>query len=56
LDPARLSPGYHAAFLTIQVLNGRIARDDPRITGLEWNSLLPSERNKFSELLRSAET
>jgi hypothetical protein len=55
LDPARLSPEYHAAFLTIQVLNGRIARDDPRITGLEWNSLLPSERNKFSELLRSAE-
>ena len=52
LDPAKLSPGYQAAFLTIQVLAGRIARDDARITGFVWKSLLPSERKKFSELIR----
>ncbi len=54
LDPAKLSPGYQAAYLTIQALNGRIDREDPRLTGLPWNSLLPCERKKFGELLRAA--
>jgi hypothetical protein len=55
LDPAKLSPGYRAAFLTTQVLNHRMAKDDPRITQFPWKSLQPSERKKFSELIRSAE-
>jgi len=55
LDPAKLSPGYQAAYLTIQALNGRIDREDPRLTGLPWNSLLPCERKKFGELLRAAQ-
>ncbi|MEI6654949.1 MAG: hypothetical protein WCP45_09290 [Verrucomicrobiota bacterium] len=54
LEPAKLSPGYQAAFLTIQALNDRIARDDPSLTNLPWNSLLPSERKKFGDLLRAA--
>ena len=55
LDSARLSPGYQAAFLTIQALNGRIPKDDPRITGIPWKSLLPSERKKFGDLLRAGD-
>lgn len=55
IDPDRLSPGYRAAFLTIQVLNHRISKDDPRITGFPWKSLQASERKKFSELIAAAE-
>ncbi|MCX6873569.1 MAG: hypothetical protein NTW21_07140 [Verrucomicrobia bacterium] len=55
LDPAKLSPGYRAAYLTTQALTHRIARDDPRITALPWKSLLPSERKKFNDLLRAEE-
>jgi hypothetical protein len=55
LDPEQLSPGYRAAFLTTQVLNHRMAKDDPRITGLPWKSLLPSERKKFNDLIRAEE-
>jgi hypothetical protein len=55
LDPTKLSPGYQAAFLTIQACNDRIAMDDARITGMPWKSLLPSEREKFGELLRAAQ-
>jgi hypothetical protein len=54
LDPEKLSPGYRAAFLTTQVLNGRMAKNDPRITEFPWKSLQPSERRKFSELIQSA--
>ena len=55
LDPAKPAPGYRAAFLTTQVLNHRMAKDDPRITQFPWKSLQPSERKKFSELIRSEE-
>lgn len=54
LDPATLAPGYLAAFLTTQVLNGRLSKDDPSITDFPWKSLQPSERRKFSELIQSA--
>jgi hypothetical protein len=54
LDPAKLAPGYQAAFLATQVLNRRIAKDDPSITDFPWKSLRPSERKKFSELIRTA--
>ncbi len=55
LDPAKLSPSYRAAYLTTQVLNQRMAKDDPQITQFPWKSLQPSERKKFSELIRLAE-
>ena len=54
LDPAKLSPGYRAAFLTTQVLNKRIPKDDPQITNLPWRGMLPSERRKFNEWIKSA--
>ena len=54
LEPAKLAPGYRAAFLTTQVLNKRMAKDDPQIVNLPWRSLLPSERRKFSEWIKSA--
>ena len=54
LIPAQLGNGYRAAYLTTQVLTGRIASDDPRITGFPWSSLLPCERKKYSDLLRAA--
>ncbi len=52
LDPEKLAPGYRAVFLTTQVLNQRLSRDDPAITGFPWKSLLPSERRKFSEWIK----
>ena len=55
LEPAKLAPGYRAVFLTTQVRNHRLAKDDPQITQFPWKSLQPSERKKFSELIRSAE-
>ncbi|MCX6874250.1 MAG: hypothetical protein NTW21_10650 [Verrucomicrobia bacterium] len=55
LDPAELPPGYRAAFLTTQVLTLRLAKDDPLITEFPWKSLQPSERKKFTELLRTTE-
>jgi hypothetical protein len=51
-DPSRLAPGYRAVFLTTQVLNRRVAKDDVRVTQFPWQSLLPSERMKFGELIR----
>ncbi len=54
LDPTQLAPGYRAAYLATQVLNHRIAKDDPRIIDFPWKSLLPSERKKFNELIRDA--
>ena len=55
LDPAKLSPGYRAAYLTTQVLNRRIKKDDPRVTEFPWKSLQQSERRKFSGLIEAAE-
>ena len=55
LDPAKLAPGYRAAFLSTQVLVGRIAKDDPQVTGFPWKSLQGSERRKFSELIEAAQ-
>jgi len=54
VDPAKLPPGYRAAYLTTQALNGRIAKDDPLIRDFPWKSVLPSERRKFNELIQSA--
>jgi hypothetical protein len=52
VEPETLSPGYRAAFLTTQVLNQRMSREDPAVTGFPWKSLLPSERRKFSEWIK----
>jgi len=52
--PENLAPGYRAAFLASQVLTKRIPKDDPRITGFPWKSLLPSERRKFGEWIKGA--
>ncbi len=54
VEPEKLAPGYRAAFLTSQVLAKRIPKDDPRITDFPWKSLLPSERRRFGEWIRSA--
>ena len=54
-DPEKLSPGYRAVFFTTQVLNGRMAKNDPRIAAFPWKSLQASERRKFSELMDAAE-
>jgi len=54
LDPTKLPPGYRAAYLTTQTLNGRIAKNDPLITDFPWKSVFPSERRKFTELIQSA--
>lgn len=56
LDPHKLNPGFRAAFLTTQVLNQRMEKDDPLIIDLPWKSLQPSERRKFKELIQGAKT
>ena len=55
LDPAKLTPGFRAAYLTTQVLTQRIARDDASITGFPWKSVLPCERKKFNDLIRDTD-
>ena len=55
LDPATLPPGYRAAYLTTQTLNGRISKNDPLIVDFPWKAVLPSERRKFTELIQSAQ-
>ena len=55
LNPVEMAPGYRAAFLVTQVLNQRLPADDPLITEFPWKALQPSERKKFSELIRSCE-
>ena len=52
LESEQLAPGYRAAFLATQVLNGRIDRQDPRISKFPWKSLLPAERQRFGEWLK----
>ena len=54
LDPALLAPGYRATFVTTQLLNHRISKDDPLITEFPWKSLQPTERRKFNDLIRTA--
>ena len=53
LNPDQLPPGYRATYLATQTLNGKINKDDPRITDFPWKALLPSERKKFTELIQS---
>lgn len=53
-DPARLTPGFQAVYLTAQVLSHRIDKDDPRVTNFPWQSLQASERRKFQGLLYAA--
>lgn len=54
LDPASLPPAYRATLLASRVLNRKLPKSDPLVTEFPWKSLLPSERKKFSELIRSA--
>jgi hypothetical protein len=50
-DPDRLSPSFRAIFLTTQVLSGRLTRTDAAVANFAWDSLLPSERRKFTSLI-----
>lgn len=52
VKPEALAPGYRAVFLTTQVLNKRMAADDPAIIALPWKELLPSERKKFADWIK----
>lgn len=48
----QLSPGFRGVFLVTQVLSGQISIDDPSVKEFPWNTLLPSERKKFSGWLK----
>lgn len=54
-DPEQASSALRIIFYTSEVLNGRMEKNDSRLARFSWNSLLPSERKKFSELLRANE-
>ena len=54
VDVEQLAPGFRATFLATQVLNDRMDRRDPRLTGFPWKALLPSERKRFGEWLKMA--
>ena len=51
-DLEKLTPSYRAVFLVTYLRNGKIAKDDPRITQLPWKDMLPSERKTFNEWLK----
>lgn len=52
LKPAELPPAFRVVYLTSQLLNSRMTRDDPQIAEFPWKALQHSERRKFSELIR----
>lgn len=54
VDVEQLAPGFRATFLATQVLNDRMDRRDPRLTGFPWKALLPPERKRFGEWLKMA--
>jgi hypothetical protein len=56
VEPDSLVAGYRAAYLTIEVLTHQLASDDPRVAAFPWQSLLPSERQKFKELMRKVKS
>ena len=56
VEPDSLVAGYRAAYLTIEVLTHQLASDDPRVAAFPWQSLLPSERQKFKELIRKVKS
>jgi hypothetical protein len=56
LDPDALVTGYRAAYLTTQVLTHHLSPDDPLVAAFPWQSLLPSEGQKFKELIRKVES
>ena len=55
LDLGSLPPSYRATLLASRVRNRSLSKSDPLVTGFPWKSLLPSERKKFSELIRTAD-
>lgn len=54
-DPEQASPGFRMIYYASETLNGRMERSDPKLEQFPWKSLLPSERKKFSELIRASE-
>lgn len=52
VEPDSLVAGYRAAYLTTQVLTHHLSAGDPIVAAFPWQSLLPSERQKFKELIR----
>ncbi|MEN9975064.1 MAG: hypothetical protein RLZZ282_1070 [Verrucomicrobiota bacterium] len=55
LDFGSLPPSYRATLLASRILNRSLSKTDSLVTGFPWKSLLPSERKKFSELIRTAD-
>jgi len=49
---AQLSPSFKIVHLVSEVMNGRMAADDPAIASFPWSALQPVERRKFSALIR----
>ena len=56
VEPGELPPQFRAIHLVARVLAGEMAPDDREIEALPWGSLMPSERRKFEELLRKADS
>jgi hypothetical protein len=46
-----LPPVFAVVHLTSEVMNGRIAADDERVTSFPWDKLQSADRKKFTELL-----
>jgi hypothetical protein len=58
LDPFKLGekelpPVFQIVYLTSEVMNGRIAADDERVTSFPWDKLQTADRKKFTELIGS---
>jgi hypothetical protein len=53
--PEDLTLGYRVAYLSTAVLSGQLDRADPSVKDFPWENLMPSERTRFSKLIRPEE-
>lgn len=49
-----IAPPFRIIHLVTEVLNGRLAADDAKLTSFPWNELNQAERRKFGDLIRRA--
>lgn len=52
----QLPPSFRIVPLAGQVLTGALAATDPLVREFPWKSLLPSERRKFGDMIRKADS
>jgi hypothetical protein len=52
VPPEDLAPGFRTAWLSTQVVAGKLAPEAPAVADIPWKTLLPCERTTFEGILR----